>query len=430
MMDDFDDLGPPEHASFRGNRPVASDYHVYRPTVLRTPVGPVRLYSKPGIFAWDRLDRAAGLILRALYFDGLPAGSRVLDLGCGNGAIGFALQSLQPDIDLHLADASLAAHTATAITIDRLGFKGTAWFGDVTLDMPSELRFDVIVAGMPRGRLLAEQFMREAWQRLEPGGRLYIAGARNTGISTRIDTLQDWFGKVDRLASIAGYRVARAVKVPGGAPPPPSDYHAWRTISFAARGQQWRYVSKPGVFSWEHVDAGTARLLESLEVRVGESVLDLGCGSGQVGLVAAALAAGTEITMLDDSLVAVRAAERTAALNGVNATVMASDAGGAVIGRRFDVVATNPPFHSGPETEYDVAAQFIEDGRDVLAAKGRLYLVANAFIAYDKQMETMFRRVEAIHSDDHFRVVLGARPLGRCKDRPKPPVIAGADLRQ
>jgi len=401
------------------------DYHVYRPVVFRTPLGHVRLYSKPGIFSWSRLDRGAELILRALSMEGLPTSARVLDLGCGNGIIGFSLLSLQPELDLHLADSSYVAHTAVGLSTKRLGLPAHAWLSDVTADLPEEQKFDVIVTNLPRGRLLAEQFLREAWHRLEYGGRLYVAGAQHVGIRTRVQTMKEWFGNAEVLQAVPRCRVARAVKRLGSAPPPADEYHRWRVATFEARGRLWRYVTKPGVFSWEHLDEGGRRLLENMQVRDGERFLDLGCAAGQVGLVAAHLAQGVKVVMLDDSLVAVRAAQRTAELNELSAiTVSLSDSASAVIGDRFDVVATNPPFHRGPSVDYDVAHQFIRDARDVLDAKGRLYLVSNAFIPYARQLEGMFRRVEEVYCDQHYRVLLGARPVGRNKKRAKPPLVA------
>ncbi len=409
----------------RHRRPESSDYHVYRPRLFRTPAGAFPLYTKPGLFSWKRPHRSAELALQFLKADGLPAGTRLLDLGCGNGVIGFGCLHLQPDLDLHLADASHAAHAAVSISLERLGYRGRAWFSDVTADLPPEMVFDVIVAHLPRGRDLGEQIIREAWHRLEPGGRLYIAGAKNTGIRTRAETMYQWFGNGEMVGVTASHRVARALKRSGSPPPPPGDYHTWQEAGFAARGQEWRYVTKPGVFSWRRLDAGTRRLMAQLEVRDGERVLDLGCGAGQVGLVAAGLARGVEVVMVDDYLPAVRAAQRTAELNGLESfAVYPSDAGSAVIGERFDVVATNPPFHVGPGVEYDVAAQFIEDARDVLDAKGRLYLVSNTFIPYDQQMEPMFRRVQVLHEDPQFKVIMGARPVGRVKNREKPPIVA------
>jgi 16S rRNA (guanine1207-N2)-methyltransferase len=152
-------------------------------------------------------------------------------------------------------------------------------------------------------------------------------------------------------------------------------------------------------------------------------VLDLGCGAGQVGLVASSLAEGVQVTMADDSLLAVRAAERTAALNGLSARVVASDCGSALIGERFDVVAANPPFHLGPGIEHDVARQFILDARDLLEAKGRLLLVANAFIPYEDELERIFRRSETVYKNERYKVLLGARPVGRDKKRQAGPLV-------
>lgn len=405
-------------------RPSNSDYHLFRPTVVRTPAGPLRLYTKPGIFSWRKPDRAAQMLLSTLAKDGVPAGSRLLDLGCGNGVIGFGAGLIQPNVELHLADASYAAVTAVSFSLDRLGLPGRVWHSDVGADLPAGLTVDVVVAHLPRGRDLGEEFIRVAWERLEPGGRFYLAGAKQTGIVTRVATTGEWFGNVEMVATTANYRVARALKRPGSAPPPPSTYHQYTVSQFQARERRWEYVSKPGVFGRKGLDGGTKRLLAHLEVRSGERVLDLGCGAGMVGLVCSGLTDLEGVVMVDDSLPAVRAAQRTIEHNRLpRAVARLSDAGSAVIGERFDVVATNPPFHLGSDVEFDTARQFVEDSRDVLGTKGRLYLVGNSFLSHDQVMEGMFRRVDEIHRDRFFRVLLGARPVGRVKGRPLPPLV-------
>jgi len=60
----------------------------------------------------------------------------------------------------------------------------------------------------------------------------------------------------------------------------------------------------------------------------------------------------------------------------------------------------------------------------VLGSKGRLYLVSNSFLPHDETMKEMFRRVEEVHEDRFFKVLLGARPVGRVKGRAVPPLIA------
>jgi 16S rRNA (guanine1207-N2)-methyltransferase len=134
----------------------------------------------------------------------------------------------------------------------------------------------------------------------------------------------------------------------------------------------------------------------------------LGCGSGVVGLVAAKRAIRGRVYLADSSAIAVEAARRTLALNGVsNAEVHLSDGAAALRDVRFDLVATNPPFHQGRSTDYNVAHQFIRDAAAVLKRRGRLYVVTNRFIRYEQPMKEQFYEVDVAYEDNLYRVLLG-----------------------
>jgi 16S rRNA G1207 methylase RsmC len=157
-----------------------------------------------------------------------------------------------------------------------------------------------------------------------------------------------------------------------------------------------------------------------MKIRPGDTVLDLGCGWGIVGLIAAQKAQQGQVTLVDSSSVAVEAARRTLALNSViNARVLLSDGAAAVHDVRFDVVVTNPPFHQEQQTDYNVAHQFIRDAASVLQRRGRLYVVANRFIRYEHQMSECFHEVSVVYEDNLYRVLLAVRPkkaIGRLID--------------
>lgn len=74
----------------------------------------------------------------------------------------------------------------------------------------------------------------------------------------------------------------------------------------------------------------------------GRSVLDVGCGSGVLALVAAR--AGATVTAIDINADAVGATLANAAANRVNIEVRRSDLYSALEGRRFDLVVVNPPY--------------------------------------------------------------------------------------
>lgn len=74
----------------------------------------------------------------------------------------------------------------------------------------------------------------------------------------------------------------------------------------------------------------------------GRTLLDVGCGSGVLSLVAAR--AGASVTAIDINVEAVRASEANAAANALNIEVLRSDLFAALEGRRFDLVVVNPPY--------------------------------------------------------------------------------------
>jgi 16S rRNA G1207 methylase RsmC len=57
-----------------------------------------------------------------------------------------------------------------------------------------------------------------------------------------------------------------------------------------------------------------------------------------------------------------------------------------------------------------VAHQFIRDAASVLQRRGRLYVVANRFIRYERQMSEHFYEVSVAYEDNLYRVLLAIRP--------------------
>src|SRR6185437_3862578 len=255
--------------------------------------------------------------------------------------------------------------------------------------LPSLPTFDVVAVRAPKGRLPTVQLIWDAFQLLRQGGRFYLAGANDEGIQSALDRARRLFGDCRLVEYRGGSRVGRAVKagptavcspskiesrdgaaegrpvVPGHRPAEDegatgdfaspllvhSTFHEFRC---EVRGRSYRVYSRPGVFSWEKLDAGSRALIESMEIGVRDRVLDLGCGTGIVGVVAADLARAGEVYLVDAQVDAIASAERTVRASGrSNCTVLASDSTSAVRHLRFDVVVTNPPFHLAKETDYE-----------------------------------------------------------------------------
>jgi len=116
------------------------------------------------------------------------------------------------------------------------------------------------------------------------------------------------------------------------------------------RGRDFEFLTASGVFSYRRIDAGTRLLIESMELPDSGSALDLGCGYGPIGIVAARLRPRLRVWMTDVNRRAVALAGENAELNRVgNVEVRGGRLYEPVGGREFDVILTNPPISAGIE---------------------------------------------------------------------------------
>ena len=116
-------------------------------------------------------------------------------------------------------------------------------------------------------------------------------------------------------------------------------------------------------------------LADFADVRPGDAVWDLGCGSGALGLLLAGRADGLQYTGLDCSPPACALAEENLARNGLNGRVIAGEIEG--IPERAprgcaDLVIANPPYFSAEHGPAGTAARTGCTAAALCGAAGRL----------------------------------------------------------
>lgn len=140
-----------------------------------------------------------------------------------------------------------------------------------------------------------------------------------------------------------------------------------------ARGHAFTFLTDAGVFSRGGLDRGSEILLKALDVGPCELILDLGCGYGVLGVVAARLSKGGHVILTDVNERAVALARKNLDANRVtNAEVRRGDLYESVSGMRFDHIVCNPPIRAGRP----VVDRIIEEAPVHLLEGGRLWLVA------------------------------------------------------
>ena len=163
-------------------------------------------------------------------------------------------------------------------------------------------------------------------------------------------------------------------------------YTEWRTVPVNVRGRSVVVAGKPGVAGWEGADVAAELLAEQIQVRPADTCLDLNCGMGLAGTVAAMLAPEGRAVLCDRSLVAVEAARRTLAANGAgNAVVVHSDGTGHLrTSGPFDLATVRVP------KERAAGLQLVWDAYQALRPDGRLYVAG----ANDEGIKTFLRPVQ------------------------------------
>jgi len=368
----------------------------------------VRYYSKRGIPEWKLITPASRLL--AEYTELIPE-AHVLLLGCRHGALGVALALRASAGEVWLTDVNIIALQMSEKTLQANAIVNAKLHPQISVLPAGFETFDTVVVEIPKGRQMIRRWLVEAFNALRMGGYLYLAGSNEQGIHSAIKDAEGLFGEKSILGFKKGNRVARFMK---DTPPPPSPAWAskpgvypetWMEIEIEVLGKSMHLYSLPGVFSSDRLDDGTRLLLSRLEVKPGARLLDLGCGYGLIGLIAAQDGA-TNVDMVDTNLLAIAAAQANLGLYGIqNAQAFPSDALEAVLDRRYTHVVTNPPFHVGHSVDYQVTQAFIHQAWQVLEPDGQLLLVANKFIRYDLEMAPLFRHIERLAENNRYQLL-------------------------
>lgn len=178
------------------------------------PILDGRFTSRPGVFAWDRIDPASALLVEHLPSDLAGKGA---DLGAGYGYLSAEIL-LRSDkvvsLDLYEAEArALDLAKCNLAAFEDKAALGYRWH-DVTTGLPEQ--YDFIVSNPPfhtQSRAdrpdVGRRFIAVAAESLKPGGRLFLVANRHLPYEA---VLNASFGQVRVVGDGDGFKVIEAVK--------------------------------------------------------------------------------------------------------------------------------------------------------------------------------------------------------------------------
>ena len=182
----------------------------------------------------------------------------------------------------------------------------------------------------------------------------------------------------------------------------PDAAHDIHELRVELLGEKMTFLTDAGVFSKKMIDFGSQLLLKCLEVNQGETVLDVGCGYGPLGL-SLAKAYGVQATMVDINNRALDLARQNAERNKVEATIFQSNIYEQVKGK-FDHVISNPPIRAGKQVVHEI----IEKSKDFLGIGGDLTIVIQkkqGAPSAKSKMEDVFGNCEIVKKDKGYYIL-------------------------
>lgn len=187
------------------------------------------------------------------------------------------------------------------------------------------------------------------------------------------------------------------------------------------QGVELSFETDPSVFSPAAVDRGTLAMLSGTEFMPGDKVLDLGCGYGVVGILAAKQIGPDRVILCDISPEAVRLAKYNSGLNGIGSLdVRQSDGLENIPERDFTLIMSNPPYH----TDFSVAKHFIEDGFRRLSIGGRMVMVTKRLEWYKNKLTAVFGGVKIVQSDGYYIFTAEKRAAAPNRKKKDAPVLS------
>ncbi|WP_407353869.1 class I SAM-dependent methyltransferase [Luteimonas sp. R10] len=326
-------------------------------------------------FASGRLEwpRAGALFLRARTGPALAAQPRP-GLVCE--------QSFRPELD----------------ALRRAGFEVRA---------PGEDRYPLVLLLPPRQREEARALYAQALARVSDGGTVVASQANDEGAKSGEADLARIAGQV---TSLSKHKCRVFWARPGGGDAALAAQ--WRALDAPRPVVGGRFLSRPGVFAWDRIDAASALLAAHLPPTLAGHGADLGAGYGF--LAAEVLQRCPGVTALD----LYEAEKRALDLAVDNLAVQADRVAlgfhwhdvAAGLPRQYDFIVSNPPFHAGGRAPRpDIGRRFIAAAAQSLRPGGALWLVANRQLPYEQALGAGFGEVRIVAQRQGFKVVEARR---------------------
>ncbi|WP_339113535.1 class I SAM-dependent methyltransferase [Thioclava sp. GXIMD2076] len=265
---------------------------------------------------------------------------------------------------------------------------------------PQSTGYAAAVLFLPRAKQEARNALARLCALVAEGGMILVDGAKNDGVDSVLKSLKPLVSPSSAIAKAHG-----------------------KVFRFAARRDvldEWvvqaqtpteGFVTTPGVFSADKVDAGSALLAQALPGRLPARMADLGAGWGWLSAQILAREGVETLDLVEADFAALDCAKQN--ITDQRASFHWEDVTGFEPAARYSGIVMNPPFHVGHAGDPNLGQAFIRKAASILSLSGKLWMVANRHLPYEDTLRQVFHHVEEIGGNTQFKLFFAEKPLSK-----------------
>ena len=263
-------------------------------------------------------------------------------------------------------------------------------------------KFDLLLIYLPKAKQETLYLLANLAPHLQQGAEIILVGEKKCGIKSADALLKSYSARVNaidsaRHCSILYAQLDQPVKT--------FEQAQWvKHYPININNTELQICSLPGVFSYGELDKGSELLLQNLPNNISGRVLDFGCGAGVIACYILKKHPQLQVDLVDINAFALASAKLSLDSNKLQANIFPSNVFSKV-NEKYNLILSNPPFHSGKKTDYTAAESFISQSHEHLNSQGKLSIVANKFLNYESLLVNAFSNLEIEQETNKFKVL-------------------------
>jgi 16S rRNA (guanine1207-N2)-methyltransferase len=373
-------------------------------TLFISEFGRFRLERRPSIArqnlrAWDAADE---YLLRELAEQQTKL-QNLLIVNDSFGALSVALHEFKPQ---NWSDSWLA-HQACRENLHRNNLRENAVSFLQSLQSPPS-PLDVVLIKIPKTLALLEYQLLVLKPLLKPESKILLAGMTRAMPSSLWKFLERIIGPTQTRPALKKAKLIqlqRDTSLPDVENPYP--------LCWPLEQSEFTICNHANVFSRERLDIGARFMLQHLPQTQGAGeIIDLGCGNGVLGLMAAAQNLQASVYFVDESYMAVESARlncRQLKHPPGRLHFHTTDGLTGFDDDSADLILCNPPFHQQQAIGDFIALSMFRHAARVLREDGELWVIGNRHLGYHKKLKKDFRSVTLAASNSKFVILKAAK---------------------